>query len=309
MIEMILLHKIIIDKLKERPLFITDEVKPELLKTIKFPKNHKNLHYLSERLPHANYNEIPYKEIDLTAFLDSFNCNCNESKSIKNSSHINENSSLLPKIQENCDNTQILNRNKDLLIIKHKNKLKYQEYIKKPSIKNKKSASPLPKPRYANLKVGRDFLLELLNITNDENVENGRKLFGHTDYHNKEQNQDEIVKILYFLNYCINKIFIEYFLITSRNDQVLFIFVFNNKIKHDLLHPTFDRQIPLIKRIYGYYKDPFDRKEIMPLKLNSRTNKHLNPLISSENRKFKEFNPIVLIYIISMKNNIFLTKL
>jgi len=66
-------------------------------------------------------------------------------------------------------------------------------------------------------------------------------------------------------------------------------------IKHDYFHPNFDRQIPLIQRIYGRYQDPFKKRDITPMRLNSRPGKKLQPLISSEKGKFQEIKQVFLI--------------
>lgn len=43
----------------------------------------------------------------------------------------------------------------------------------------------------------------------------------------------------------------------------------------------------MIKKIYGYSKEPIEKREFTPLKLINREKK-LAPIISSEKKKFKE---------------------
>lgn len=160
-----------------------------MLKTIKFPKNLKNLHRLAERLPHQNYQKINFKKVDLNEFIEDLNnLLINKEKNNDKTSDISKVHSF-PKLQEN----QIISKNADLLMAKNGNKIKYIEYIKKPNLNKKKSVSPVKRSRYANIKPGRDFLLEPLSIKNDT-IESGRQLFGKNHYHEDKQEESEIVK-------------------------------------------------------------------------------------------------------------------
>jgi len=180
-------------RLKEKNLFVLEEPKKEMLKTIKFPKNPNNLHYLSDRLPVKNYEELHCKKVDINEFLQKLNENdINETQ--QNETNPNGN---FPKVQISNENSDILSRNDGFSHAKNE-KIKYKGYLKKPSLQNRKMNSPLLKPKYVNQKVGMDFLLDPINI-NDNNIEKGRKLFGHNDYHNKDHNNEEIVYFLFIL--------------------------------------------------------------------------------------------------------------
>jgi len=195
-LEELLNKDIVISRLKEKNLYLSDELKPEMLKTIKCPKNVKNIHYLAERLPPNNYNILQIKKVDLKTLLNQINSNTSIKTPEKHSKHehslSHSNPSIsFPKVQESfTENNQILSKNHDLLLVKPGNKIKYLGYLKNPSLKNKKSSSPPPKAKYGNLKIGRNFLLEPLNIKQDD-IEDGRKLFGKNNY--IKNNVEEVI--------------------------------------------------------------------------------------------------------------------
>lgn len=193
--EQLLSNKLIISRLKQENLFLLDEIKPEMLKTIKFPKNPKNFNYLSERLPLKNYNVLQCKMVKIEEFLENINGKIiipNESTK-KESIH----AQLFPQIENNiAENTPILSKNKEL---SNEKKIRYKSSFNKKTLKNKKIASPSPMPKYVNHKIGRDFLLKPLNLKN-EKIESGRKLFGKNDFHHKEHQENmEIVLSYLFL--------------------------------------------------------------------------------------------------------------
>ena len=173
-----------------------------MLKTIKCPKNLKNIHYVAERLPHQNYETLHCKKVDNKSLLEYINGHSHSKTPEKNKhdnclSHSNPNSGF-PKIQESfLENNQILTNNNELLLVKPGNKIKYIRYLKNPTMKNKKSCSPVPKPNYGNHKMGRNFLLEPLNIKK-EDEEDGRRLFGKNN-HLLKKNDEEIV--IYFISF------------------------------------------------------------------------------------------------------------
>ncbi len=77
-------------RINDNHLLEADEGMPFLLKTIKFPKA---FHYLTEKLPKANYNPIKLQKIEKQAFIQTLFA---EKKEKKNES---PSKIILPKIK------------------------------------------------------------------------------------------------------------------------------------------------------------------------------------------------------------------
>ncbi|EGR34714.1 protein kinase domain protein [Ichthyophthirius multifiliis] len=76
--EKLLQHPIIVRKINESHIYEVDEWIPQLLNTIKIPKN---LHYLTDKLPKANYLPLKLRKVEKSQFiqtLDNYKANLND---------------------------------------------------------------------------------------------------------------------------------------------------------------------------------------------------------------------------------------
>lgn len=93
----ILQYPSVLKRIEERHLFEVDEEIPQLLNTIKFPKN---LHYLTDRLPAPNYNPVKIRKVDKMKYMQTMGAKISnvDEESMNNESSFSKKNSDLPKI-------------------------------------------------------------------------------------------------------------------------------------------------------------------------------------------------------------------